>query len=73
MSGHTSREDLSRWLPAGALLAVLLSLAYVVGYGGDPSTPLLALWYGVGLAASAFVLWLLYRFVVAVETIAEKL
>lgn len=58
-------------LAAAAVLAA--ALFYVVVYGGPLSSlGLLALWT-VSIAVGLFVLSLLYRFVVAVERIADRL
>ena len=59
------------WLAAVIFLAFFGTLA--VGFIVGNLAGLVAIWAGVlRLALGLFVIYLLYRFVVAVETIAEK-
>lgn len=73
MNARNSRQDVPVWFAALVVALVVVAAAYVVLYGEAPSAPLVALFWLLGLAVSAFLLSLAYRFVVAVETIAEKL
>ena len=62
-----------RWAVVALLAAVGLSFVYGVVIMGSLTAPL-GLWVSIGsLALTLFVIYLLYRFVIAVETIAEKL
>jgi hypothetical protein len=54
------------------MLLTVAVVGYVVVYGGDLSAPVFILFGTFGVGISAFTLYILYRFVVAVETIAEK-
>jgi uncharacterized RDD family membrane protein YckC len=56
-----------------ALLVLAATIGYVFVYGGDAATPVRVLVGAVGVGLSLFSLYLFYRFVIAVETIAEKL
>lgn len=59
------------WLAVVIFLAVFGSLA--VGFVVGNLAGLVAIWAGIlRLALGLFVIYLFYRFVVAVETIAEK-
>lgn len=54
---------------AGALIIVLI--VGLLGFGGAAGLVGFLVYSIVSLAVTAFVLWLLYRFVVAVERIAD--
>lgn len=72
MSTYRAPSNLGSWLIGLAGLLLLGTLGYVVVYGGDPSAPLTLAASLIGASVLVFVLYLLYRFVVAVETIAKK-
>lgn len=62
-----------RWAAVALLVAIGLSFVYGIVIMGSLTAPL-GLWVSIGsLALTLFVVYLLYRFVIAVETIAEKL
>jgi hypothetical protein len=70
-------QDLNREIPtwAAALITVFVfsSVAVSLVVGGSILAPIvLWLWLG-GVALSLFVVYLFYRFVVAVEKIADKM
>lgn len=58
-------------LLVGVGFVVVALLAVVLGFGGIFGVVAALLYFGVTLAIAAFVLWLLYRFVVAAERIAD--
>ncbi|GAA0675052.1 hypothetical protein ACFQDG_02260 [Natronoarchaeum mannanilyticum] len=73
MATRDARNELPTWA-AGLILALLAVIAaYVIVFGGHLAAPIAALFWVIGVVLSLFTLYLLYRFVVAVETIAEKL
>jgi len=62
-----------RWVVVALLAAIGLSFVYGIVIMGSLTAPL-GLWVSIGsLALTLFIVYLLYRFVIAVETIAEKL
>ncbi|SNZ04057.1 hypothetical protein SAMN06269185_0438 [Natronoarchaeum philippinense] len=71
MATRNSRPEVPTWLAGLILVAVVAASGYVFVFGGEPRTPMLALFGAVGTGISLFTLWLFYRFVVAVETIAD--
>lgn len=73
VNGRNTRQEVPVWLAALVVALAVVAAAYVVLYGGAPTAPLAALFWLTGVAVSAFLLSLVYRFVVAVERIAEKL
>lgn len=73
MAISDSQSKVPTWI-AGVVVAVVVATAgYVALYGGHLATPLALAVGTFELALVLFVVYLLYRFVVAVETIAEKL
>jgi hypothetical protein len=72
MSSRNARSDVPGWVAGLVVVLVATSAAYVTIYGGEASTPLTLLFVLCGVGLSLFTLYLFYRFVVAVETIAEK-
>jgi hypothetical protein len=73
MATRDSEPEVPTWVAGVVVATVVLTLGYVFVFGGHIFGPVAAvvgaLQFGVGL----FVVYLLYRFVVAVETIAEKM
>jgi hypothetical protein len=65
--------EVPTWLAGVVVALVLFIAAYVLVYGGSLSGPLVAIFGLIGIGLSAFTVYLLYRFVVAVEKIADKL
>lgn len=73
MDTRDSRFELPAWLVAVLLVAVGASAFYGVVVRRSLAEPL-ALWFGIfQIAVGLFVVYLLYRFVLAVEKIADKL
>lgn len=73
MAAQDPNYEIPTWAAALITVFVLLSFAYGVLIQGSFLAPVvLWLWVG-GVALSLFVVYLFYRFVVAVETIAEKM
>lgn len=72
MSVKDREFEVPTW--AAAVLVVLVGLSFLYGILVMRSiTAPAVLWLGIaGVALNLFVVYLLYRFVVAVETIAEK-
>ena len=68
MSTNTLREEVPMWLIGAVVVLFLASLAYGIAL---QQTLLIGFW-GLGFGLSLFVVYLLYRFVVAFEKIAEK-
>lgn len=67
------QTSVPRWAVLALLAAIGLSFAYGILIMGSLAAPL-GLWASLlSLALTLFVVYLLYRFVIAVETIAEKL
>ncbi|WP_336328203.1 hypothetical protein [Halovenus sp. HT40] len=65
--------EIPTWAAALITVFVLFSFAYGVLIQGSFLAPIvLWLWLG-GIALSLFVVYLLYRFVIAVEKIADKM
>jgi hypothetical protein len=69
MGTRESEPEVPTWVAGLIITAVVLGFGYVVFIGG----PLVALAGAVQFALGLFVVYLLYRFVLAVERIAEKL
>ena len=67
-----SRSDVPGWLIGLGVALVVTTASYLIIYGGEVSALLTVLFALGGVGLSLFALSLLYRFVVAVETIAEK-
>ena len=73
MSIADRQPEIPTWAAALITGFVLFSFAYGVLIQGSFLAPIvLWLWLG-GIALSLFVVYLLYRFVVAVEKIADKM
>ncbi|MFB6087996.1 MAG: hypothetical protein ABEJ85_05695 [Haloarculaceae archaeon] len=72
MGTRNSRPGVPVWAAGLVVALVGIALAYVFVYGGSPTVPVAVVFGAFGVAVSLFTLYLLYRFVVAVETIAEK-
>lgn len=68
-AGLSGNERLLVAIGVGAVLVVVL--AVVLGFGSLFGVLAALLYFGVMLAIAGFVLWLLYRFVVAAERIAD--
>lgn len=71
MSTADSRTEVPTWL-ATALVVLVALAAYVVFLGGPAAELFVVAYWTFGLGLTLFVVYLFYRFVVAVETIAEK-
>jgi hypothetical protein len=72
MATDESDFDVPRWV-AGVILALVAVFAYAVVIGASLTRPVAIALGALELAIALFVVYLLYRFVLAVETIAEKL
>lgn len=73
MSVQDFKYEIPTWAAALITVLVLLSFAYGVIVQGSLLAPVvLWIWLG-GIAVSLFVVYLLYRFVIAVEKIADKM
>jgi hypothetical protein len=68
MSTQTLRDDVPLWVVGVVVMLVLASFAYGIAIR---QTLLVGFW-AVGFGLTLFVVYLLYRFVVAFEKIAEK-
>lgn len=64
-------ENRTVLIAAGVGVLLFLLIAGLMGFGGAVGVVGFAVYAAVWLAVAAFVLWLLYRFVVAVEEIAS--
>jgi len=73
METQNSRHEVPTWLAGVIVALVLFTVAYVFVYGGSLSAPLMALFGAFGVGLSLFTVYLLYRFVLAVEKIADKM
>lgn len=73
METQSPSYEVPTWLAGVIVALVLFTAAYVLLFGGSLSGPLLAIFGLTGLGLSVFTVYLLYRFVVAVEKIADKL
>ncbi|WP_246984250.1 hypothetical protein [Halorientalis marina] len=72
MADHRLRDEFPRWLVPAVAALMLATFAYSVLITANILV-WFALWSTVlGLALTVFVVYLLYRLVVAVEEIAEK-
>ncbi len=73
MSTQPLKYEIPTWAAALIAALVFLSLAYGILIRGSLLAPIMVwLWLG-GIAVSLFVVYLFYRFVVAVEKIADKM
>lgn len=73
MDTRNSRFEVPTWLAVVLLVAVGASAFYGVFVRRSLAEPL-AMWLGIlQIAVGLFVVYLLYRFVLAVEKIADKL
>ncbi|WP_340101376.1 hypothetical protein [Salinibaculum salinum] len=72
MATGESDFDVPRWV-AGVVLVLVAVFVYAVVIGGSLTAPVAIALGALELAIALFVVYLLYRFVLAVETIAEKL
>ena len=73
MSTQRLEHEIPTWAAALIAALVVLSFAYGILVGGSLLAPVMIwLWLG-GIALSLFVVYLLYRFVIAVEKIADKM
>jgi hypothetical protein len=73
MSTRDSAPEVPTWLAAVLVAFVGLAAVYVVLLGGPLVAPVTVLLWLFGLGLSLFVVYLLWRFVVAVEKIADKM
>ena len=73
MATHDSGPEIPTWVAGVVVAVVLVAFSYVFVFGGHVFAPLAALVGLIQFGLALFVVYLLYRFVVAVETIAEKL
>lgn len=72
METRTPRIEVPTWLTGGLIVFVIASIGYVYVYGGNPSTLASLFLGGIGVGITLFMVYLLYRFVVAFEKIADK-
>jgi hypothetical protein len=72
MGTRNSRPTVPTWVAGLVVVLTVAVVGYVVVYGGELDAPVFVLFGTVGVGVSTLTLYLLYRFVVAVETIAEK-
>jgi|AntRauTorcE11898_2_1112593.scaffolds.fasta_scaffold29786_3 hypothetical protein len=70
-TGH-SDFDVPTWI-AGVVLVLIAVFVYAVVIGGSLTGPVAIALGALELAIALFVVYLLYRFVLAVETIADKM
>jgi hypothetical protein len=73
MATRDSQPEVPTWVAGLVVAAVVLTLAYVFVFGGHIFGPLAGVVAALQFALGLFVVYLLYRFVLAVETIAEKM
>jgi hypothetical protein len=74
MAIRDSEPEVPTWVASTVVAAVTaVVFGYIFIYGGAATAPLGVLLVVGQVGLVLFVLYLLYRFVVAVETIAEKL
>lgn len=72
MSTRNSRYTVPTWVAGLIVILTVAAVGYVVIYGGELSAPVFVLVGVFVVGISSVTLYLLYRFVLAVETIAEK-
>ena len=73
MSIRDSEPKVPTWVAGGIVAAVaLVVFGYIFLYGGNVTNPIAVLLGAFQVGLVLFVVYLLYRFVVAVETIARK-
>lgn len=72
MSTAESRPEVPTWSAVAIVLLVAALATYLVFLGGPAMELFVVGYWAFGLSLTLFVVYLLYRFVVAVETIAEK-
>lgn len=74
MAIRDSEPEVPTWVAGLVVAAVaVLTFGYIFLYGGNISSPLAVLFGAFQVGLVLFVVYLLYRFVLAVETIAKKL
>jgi hypothetical protein len=73
MATRDSQPEVPTWVAGLVVAAVVLTFAYVFVFGGPVFGPLTGIVAALQFALGLFVVYLLYRFVLAVETIAEKM
>jgi hypothetical protein len=73
MSTSKPEFQVPTWAAVAIVAVVLLTFVYAILLGQSLFLPFVWLaWLG-GIALTLFVVYLLYRFVIAVETIADKM
>lgn len=72
MAASNTEFEVPTWIAGVVISFVLASIFYVFIYGGDATTPGLVALGLISLGFGLFTLYLFYRFVVAVEKIADK-
>lgn len=74
METDQKRYEVPTWLAAVITVLVLVTFGYYVLVFGGSTGPLFGGLFGaISIALTVFVVYLFYRFVIAVETIAEKM
>jgi len=74
MATRDSQPEVPTWVAGVVVAAIgLLTFWYLFVFGGHVAGPLAAFVGALQLGMALFVVYLLYRFVLAVETIAEKM
>jgi hypothetical protein len=74
METDQAQYEVPTWLAAVITVVVLGTFGfYVLVFGGESGPVFGALFGAISVALTLFVVYLFYRFVVAVETIAKKL
>jgi hypothetical protein len=73
MAIRDSEPEVPTWVAGVVVVTVAAFLfGYIFVFGGNAAAPAAILLGAVQVGLALFVIYLLYRFVVAVETIAEK-
>lgn len=72
MEASSLQSEVPTWISGLVGMFGVAAAAYVFMNGGNPSTPALRVFNAVGIGLSLFMVYLFYRFVLAVEMVAEK-
>lgn len=72
MATNQGELEVPSWVAGVIASVVFATAAYIFIYGGEPTTPGLVVLGSVSLGLGLFTLYLFYRFVIAVEKIADK-
>lgn len=72
MATINTESEVPTWIAGVIISFVIVATVYIFVYGGDAPTPVLVVLGSISLGLGLFTLYLFYRFVVAVEKIADK-